>query len=176
MAQNGLTPAMIDKHIRMVRSRFGFNVEKVGSRKGKYNPPATMPDIIFIEERKKSTSTTSSVTPAKPSISMSIPTTDTSTETTDTMEQTIGMATISEPKTSSEGGGQLPVISAVYSMSMVGETEDPEEEEASEVELVSTVTQHLVSYDPKENLSSQDLRIKREMFDNDLQPGHPRFI
>ena len=76
-----------------------------------------MPDIVFMEERKKSSSTTSSATSAKPSKSMSVPTMGVTTDITDTMEQTIGMVTISEPGTSFEGGGQLPGISTVYSMS-----------------------------------------------------------
>ena len=118
--QKGFTPTMIDKHIRMVRNRFGFNVGKAESRMGKHTPPAIMPDIIFMEERKRLTPTTSSATPAKPSMSESTPTTGVSTEITDTIEQTIGMVTIPEPGTSFEGGGQLPIISTVYSMSTVG--------------------------------------------------------
>ena len=54
LTQNGLTPAMIDKHIRMVITRFSFNIAKAGSRKSRYTPPASLPDVIFIEEKKKS--------------------------------------------------------------------------------------------------------------------------
>ena len=65
LAKNGLTPTQIDKYIKEVRKRFGFNVGKARSRKGRHIPPARMPDIVFIEE-KKLTPTTSSATPATP--------------------------------------------------------------------------------------------------------------
>ena len=57
-----------------------------------------------------------------------------STETTDTMEQTIGTMIITHPTDTSEGGEQLPIMSTVFSMSTVGGTEDPEGEQATEVE------------------------------------------
>ena len=103
---------------------------------------------------------------------MSISTPSTSAgKVTDTMEKTIGMVTMSDPGTSSGKGGQLPIISTVYSMSTVEDIEDPGEEEAPELEVVSSVTQNLTPYDSKECLSGSDLRIKREMVDDDLQPG-----
>ena len=46
----GFTPAQIDKHIRQVRIRFGFDVRRSGSRRGKHIPPTKMPEIVFIEE------------------------------------------------------------------------------------------------------------------------------
>ena len=142
-----------------------------------------MPEIVFIEERRGTVPTTScvtvpttsSATPAKPSTSESTPTAGTSTETTDTMEQTIGMMTITNPTSASEGEEQLPIISTVFSMSAAGGTEDPKREQAIGVEYVSTVTPDLGPYDPKEKLGSHDLRIKKELVQEDLQPRDPEY-
>ena len=83
----GFTPAQLDKHIKQVRIRFGFDVRKSGSRRGKHTPPSKMPEIVFIEERRgivpttsgMTVPTTSSATPAKPTTSESTPTVGTST-------------------------------------------------------------------------------------------------
>ena len=58
----------------------------------------------------------------------------TSIETTDTIEQTVGTVTITGPADTSEGGGQLPIISTVFSMSTARGTENHEEGQATEVE------------------------------------------
>ena len=138
-----------------------------------------MPEIVFIEERQgiapttsgTTVPTTSSATPAKPTTSESTPMVGTSTETTDTLEQTVGTVTVTDPTGILEGGGQLPIISTVFSMSTVGGTKDPQEEQASEVEYVSTVTSTFDLYDPKEKLGSHDLRIKKELVEENLHPG-----
>ena len=67
----GFTHAQVDKHIRQVRQRFGFNVRKTGKR-GKQTSPSSLPDIVFTEEMRgvvptttgTTVSTTSSATPA----------------------------------------------------------------------------------------------------------------
>ena len=100
--------------------------------------------------------TTSSAAPAKPSTSEFAPTNHTRTEATDTVEQTIGMMTITDPESASEGRGQLPIISPVFSMSTAECTEDPEREQAIGLEYVTTVTQDFEPYDPKEQLSSHN--------------------
>ena len=87
----------------------------------------------------------------------------------------MGTVTITDPTDTSEGGGQLPIISTVFSMSTVGGTEDPEEGQATEVEHVSTVMPTYDIYDPKEKLGSHDLRIKKELVEENLQPGDPGF-
>ena len=33
--------------------RIGFNIGKAGSRRSKYTPPASLPDVVFIEEKRK---------------------------------------------------------------------------------------------------------------------------
>ena len=175
LAQNGLTPAQVDKHIRMVRNRFGFIVGKAGSRKRKHTPPTVMPNIVFVEEGRRSTPTTSSATHAKSLTSLTTPVPGTSTEATDTMEQTIGMVMISDPGTSSEHGGQLPIISTVFSMATMGDTEELGEEQDTELEYVSTVMQNSTFYDPKEQLASYDLKIEKELVEDDLQPGDPEY-
>ena len=83
--------------------------------------------------------------------------------------------TITDPTNTSEGGEQLPIISTVFLMSTVGGTEDPEGEPATEVEYMSTVTPTLDPYDPKEKLGSHDLRIKKELVEEDLQPADPGY-
>ena len=55
------------------------------------------------------------------------------------LEQTIGELTIPKSGPSFEGGGQLPIIATVYSMSTGEGTEDPMGEEVPVMELVSTV-------------------------------------
>ena len=108
-------------------------MRKPGSRRGKHTPPSKMPEIVFVEKRRETVPTTSGATvpttssaaPAKPSTSEFAPTTGTSTEATDTVEQTIGMMTITDPESASEGRGQLPIISTVFSMSTAEGTEDP---------------------------------------------------
>ena len=129
-----------------------------------------MPEFVFIEEQQgtvpttsgATVPTTSSATPAKPTTSEPTPMVGTSTETTDTIEQTVGTVTITGPTDTSEGGGQLPIISTGFSMSTAGGTEDLEEEQATEVEYVSTVTPTFDIYDLKEKLGSHDLRIKKK--------------
>ena len=44
-----------------------------------------------------------------------------------------------------------------------------------ELECVSTITKDFESYDPKENLTGQDLQIKKEMVEEDLHPGDPEY-
>ena len=39
----------------------------------------------------------------------------------------------------------------------------------------STVTQDFEPYDPKRQLSSHDLKIKKEFVEEDLQPGDPEY-
>ena len=183
LMKRGFTHAQLDKHIKQVRNRFGFDMRKSGSRRGKHTTPSKMPEIIFVEEKMEtvltttgvSVPTTSSATPAKPSTNGSTPTTSTSTETTDTIEQTIGRITITDPRSATEDRPQLPIISTVFYMSTAGSIEDPEIEQATELEYVSTVTQDFEPYDPKEKLSSCDLEIKKELIEEDLQPQDPEY-
>ena len=134
-----------------------------------------MPEVVFVEERRGTVPTTHSATPAEPSTSESTPTTGASTETTDTMEQTIGMMTITDPGSASGNREQLPIISTVFSMSTAEGTEDPEREQTVGLEYVSTVTRDFEPYDPKEQISSHDLRIKKELVEDRLQPGDPEY-
>ena len=99
-----------------------------------------MPEIVFVEEKSGTGSSTGSAIPAKPSTSASTPTTGEGTETTDTLEQTIGMCTITDPDGTSEDRGQLPIISTVFSMSTAEGTVDPEGEQTMGLEYVSIVT------------------------------------
>ena len=69
LMERGFSHTQVDKHIRQVRQRFGFDVRTAGSRRGKHTPPAKLPEIIFIEEKKKVVPTTSSATPATQSTS-----------------------------------------------------------------------------------------------------------
>ena len=41
----------MDKHIKQIRIRFGFDVRRSGSRRGKYTPPPNMPEIFFVVEK-----------------------------------------------------------------------------------------------------------------------------
>ena len=104
LMKRGFTRTQVDKHIKQIRYRFGFDVRRTGSRRGKHIPPAKLPEIIFMEEKtgavptttRATVSTTSSATPAKPSTSESTPSMGVSTETTDIMEQTIGRITLAD--------------------------------------------------------------------------------
>ena len=144
----GFTTTQLDKNIKQIRNRFGFDVRKTGSRRGKHVPPFRMPEIVFVQEKGGTVPTTSggtvptssSATPAKPFTSESTPTTGASTEITDTIEQTIGMVTITDPGGAVEEGEQLPMISTVFSMSTAEGIEDPETEQAVRLEYVSTLT------------------------------------
>ena len=147
LMKRGFTCAQVDKHIKQIRHRFGFDVQKYGSRRGKHTPPAKLPEIIFTEEKGgtvptttgATVSTTSSVTPATPSTSGSTPPMGTGTETTGTMEQTTGRITIADPGGAPGERGHMPIISSIFSLSTVGDAEDPVEKEM-ELEYVSTVT------------------------------------
>ena len=102
LMKRGFSRAEVDKHIRQIRQRFGFDVRTSGSRQGKHIPPAKLPEIIFTEEKRGTVpttssvmiTTTSSVTPATPSTSKSAPSMGVSTET---VEQTIGSITVADP-------------------------------------------------------------------------------
>ena len=158
LVKRGFTRPQVDKHIKIIRQRFGFNVHKSGSRRGKHTPPAKLPEIIFTEERSGAVPTTTSVTPT----------------TSSTIEQTIGRITMADPGDDPGERGHMPIISSIFSMSTQGETEDPGEQEM-ELQYVSTVTKDLQSYDPKTKLTSQDLQIKKEMVKEDLHPGDPEY-
>ena len=164
LMERGFTCVQVEKHIRQVRQRFGFDVRTAGSRRGKHNPPEKLPEIIFIEEKSKEVPTTSSATPATQSLDKPALSTGTGTGT---MEKTIGSITLSDPERSQEERGSLPVISTVFSLSTAGETGEPE----MEIEHVSTITKDYEPFDPKEKLSGKDLQIKKEMVDEDLHPG-----
>ena len=53
LVERGFSHPQVEKHIRLVRQRFGFDVRTAGSRRGKHKPPAKLPEIIFIEEKNK---------------------------------------------------------------------------------------------------------------------------
>ena len=61
---------------------FAFNIRRDKTKRSKHTPPAVMPDIVFIEPSRKTVPTTSSATPAKPSMNISTPSTSTDTKTT----------------------------------------------------------------------------------------------
>ena len=174
LVQRGFTPSMIDKHIRTVRTRFGFNIGAARSRKSKHTPPKVLPDQIFIETSRKTPPTTSSDTPAKPSQSVSTTSAGSAMKMT-TTEKTIGTMVLMGQGTSSEEQDQLTIISEVCSMSTEGGTEEPEAPETFEIEYVSTVSKETYFFDPKDQLSSIDLRIKREIINDDVQLGDPDF-
>ena len=169
----------MDKHIKQIRHRFGFDVRKSESRRGKHSPPAKLPEIIFTEEKGGTVptttgvtvSTTSSATPAAPSTSGSAPPMGIGTET---MEQTIGSITVADLGDAPGERGHFPIISMVFSLSAAGDTENPEEQEM-EIEYVSTVTKDSELYDPKVNLTGKDLQIKKEMVEENLHPGDPEY-
>ena len=173
LVQRGFTPSMIDKHIRTVRTIFGFHIGAAKSRRIKHTPPKVLPDHIFIEIPRKTPTTTSNATPAKPSQSVSTSATGSGTETT-TMEKTIGTMVLMAQGTSSEEQ-ELPIISEDYSMSTVEDIEEPGAPETLEIEYISTAPKETYFFDPKDQLSSIDLRIKRELIDDDVQPGDPDF-
>ena len=100
--QIGFTPAMIDTHIRTIRTRFGFNIGAATSRRSKHTPPAVMPDIVFIEPSRKMVPTTNSATPTTPSMTISTPSTGTGTKMTDTTGKTIGTMLLTGPGSSTE--------------------------------------------------------------------------
>ena len=60
-------------------------------------------------------------------------------------------------------------------MSTAEGTEDPETEQTMGLEYVSTVMQDFEPYDPKEQHSNYDLMIKKELVEEDLQPGDPEY-
>ena len=188
LTDGGFTRAQVERHIRHVRQIFGFDVRTAGSRRGKHNPPAKLPEIIFIEEKNKEVPTTTSAIPAtqslgEPSVSTgagtsAIPATQSLGEPsvstgagTSTMEKTIGSITLSDPEQSQGERGGLPIISTVFSLSTAGETAEPE----MEIEHVSTITKDYDPFDPKEKLTGKDLQIKKEMVDEDLHPGDPGY-
>ena len=178
LMKRGFPRVQVDKHIKQIRHRFSFDVRRSG-KKGKHTPPAKLPEIIFTEEKGESVptttgvtvSTTSSATPATPSTSKSTPPIGTDTGTT---EQTIGKITIPDPGGAPGEKGHLAIISTIFSLSTAGDAEDPEEQEM-ELEYVSTVTKDFESYDPKADLTGQDLQIKKEMVEEDLHPGDPEY-
>ena len=117
----------MDKHIKQVRQRFGFNVKKTGKR-GKQTPPSTFPDIVFTEKgagmvpttKGTPVSTTSSATPTTSSIGG---TSSTMGLSAGTIGQAIGSVTIARSGSIREGGEHLPIISSVISMSSLGGTD-----------------------------------------------------
>ena len=175
----GFSHIQVEKHIKQIRQRFGFDVRTSGSRKRKHTPPAKLPEIIFTEEKRGAVPTTSSwtiimtssATPATPSTSESAPSMGVSTET---VEQTIGSMTVADPGDPLGERGRLPIISAVFSLSTTGGTKGTEEQEM-EIEYVSTVTKDFDPVDPKESLTGKDLQIKKEMVEEDLHPGDPEY-
>ena len=177
--KRGFSRTQVDKHIRQIRQRFGFDVRTSGSRRGKHTPPAKLPEIIFTEEKRgpvpttssSMITTTSSATLATPSTSKSAPSMGVSMET---VEQTIGSITVADPGDPPGERGRLPIISTVFSLSTTEEAEGTEEQEM-EIEYVSTVTKDFVPIDPKENLTGKDLQIKKEMVEEDLHPSDPEY-
>ena len=145
MIKRGFTHSQVDKHIKEIRHRFGFEVRR--SRRGKHIPPTTLPEIIFTEEKGRAVpttrgakiSTTSNATPSTPSTSELIPPMGTGAKTTEIMEQTIGRITIADPGDAPGERGHMPIISTIFSLSTPGGTEEPGEQQM-ELECVSTVT------------------------------------
>ena len=175
LMKRGFSRTQVDKHIRHIRQRFGFDVRTSGSRRGKHIPPAKLPEIIFTEEKRGMVPTTSSITitttssatPATPSTSKSAPLMGVSTET---VEQTIGSITMADPGDPPGERGRLPIISTVFSLSTTEEAEGRAEQEM-EIEYVRTVTRDFELIDPKEGLTGKDLQIKKEMVEEDLHPS-----
>ena len=166
LMRRGFTRNQVDKHIKQIRKRFGFDVRTSGSRRGKHTPPAKLPEIIFTEEKSgtmpttsgSTITTTSSATPATPSTSESAPPMGVGTET---MEQTIRSITVADPGYPPGERGRLPIISTVFSLPTTGDTEGPEEQEM-EIEYVSTVTKDFEPSNAKESLTGKDLQIKKD--------------
>ena len=99
---------------------------------------------------------------------------ETGAKATGTMEQTIGRITMVDPGDAPGERGHMPIISTIFSMSTLGDTEDPGEQEM-ELEYISTVEKDFESYDLKAKLTGQDLQIKKEMVEEDLHPGDPQY-
>ena len=97
LTEGGFTRTQVEKHIRHVRQRFGFDVRTAGSRRGRHTPPDKLPEIIFIEEKSKQVPTTLNATPATQSLGEPALSTGAGT---DTMEKTIGSITLSDPEQS----------------------------------------------------------------------------
>ena len=178
LIRKGFTRAQVDKHIKQVRQRFGFNVRKTGKR-GKQTPPSTLPDIVFTEERKgavpttmgTTVSTTSSATPTTSSTGGTISSMGLSTGA---IGQAIGSVIIADSGSILGERGRLPIISSVISMSSSGGTDEPEAR-GMELVYVSTVTKGLETSDSKVKLTGQDLKIKKEIVEEDLHPGDAEY-
>ena len=182
LMKRGFTRTQVDRHIKEIRHRFGFDVRRSGSKRGKHTPPAKLPEIIFTKEKGRTVpittgatvSTTSSATPATPSTGGSAPPMGKGTETIETMEQTIGRITMADPGDDPGERGHMPIISTIFSLSTAGEAEGPEEQEM-DLEYVSTVSKDYEMYDPKVTLTGPDLQIKKEIIEEDLHPGDPEY-
>ena len=182
LMKRGFTHTQVDRHIKEIRHRFGFDVRRSGSKRGKHTPPAKLPEIIFTEEKGRTVpvttgatvSTTSSATPATPSTGGTAPPMGKGTETIETMEQTIGRITMADPGDDPGERGHMPIISTIFSLSTAGEAEGPEEQEM-DLEYVSTVSKNYETYDPKVTLTGPDLQIKKEIIEEDLHPGDPEY-
>ena len=66
LMNRGFTCTQVDKHIKQIRHRFGFDVRKSGSRRGKHTPAAKLPEIIFTEKKGGTVPTTTGITVSKP--------------------------------------------------------------------------------------------------------------
>ena len=104
--------------------------------------------------------TTSSATPATSSIGGSVASMEEGTETIETMEQTIGRITMADPGDDPGERGHMPIISTIFSLSIAGEAEGPEELEM-DLEYVSTISKDYETYDPKVTLTGPDLQINK---------------
>ena len=99
------TCTQVDRHIKEIRHRFGFDVRRSGSKRGKHIPPAKLPEIIFTEEKGRTVPVTTgatvfatnSATPATSSLGGSVPPMGKGKETIETMEQTIGRIIMADP-------------------------------------------------------------------------------
>ena len=93
---------------------------------------------------------------------------------TETVEQTIRSITVADPGDPPGGRGRLPIISTVFSLSTAEVTEGTEEKDM-EIEYVSTVTKDFEPVDQKESLTGKEFQIKKEMVEEDLHPGDPKY-
>ena len=165
LVKRGFSRTQVDKHIRQVRQRFGFDVRTARSRRGRHTPPDKLPEIIFIEEKRRTAPTTSSatvttpssVTPATPSTSKPVPLMGGSTET---VEQTIGSITVAGPGEPPGERGRLPIISTVFSLSTT-EGAEGTEEQGMEVEYVSTVMKDFEPLTQKSNSLVQTYKLRK---------------
>ena len=178
LTRRGFSRVQIDKHIKQVRQRFGFNVRKTGKR-GKQASPSTLPDIVFTEEGTGPVPTTTGTTvsttsSATPTTSFTGGTSSTLGQSAGDIGQTIGSVTIVESENVRGEGEQLPIISSVISMSTLGRTDEPEPME-TELEYVSTVTKSLEKSGSTIELTRSDLEIKKEMVEEDLHLGDPEY-